>query len=142
MFQISEVQESPAFNGGRSFLTLRLERARMALPTELKPLFGSIEELSAAAVRSEEDEELYDRLRDEADSLSAEFSRLFEHCWKAESTAVSAEDWRIENEFAPSWSGTAFWASNIDECAAGIRRRINNYLTQIETTFGSAGIKD
>jgi hypothetical protein len=23
MFQISEVQESPAFNGGRSFLTLR-----------------------------------------------------------------------------------------------------------------------
>ena len=31
MFQISEVQEAPAFNGGRSFLTLRDRRSFLAL---------------------------------------------------------------------------------------------------------------
>jgi hypothetical protein len=32
MFQISEVQESPAFNGGRSFLTLRVSITRWRPP--------------------------------------------------------------------------------------------------------------
>ena len=36
MFQISEVQESPAFNGRRSFLTLRVSTFQQQ--TDLKPL--------------------------------------------------------------------------------------------------------